>query len=123
MVIFGTDIKSDWSIGANGDFVLVNEEDNARQAIINRLLIPLDELRELGYDNYGNQSFEVIGETDIEAAKAKIKIYTRNCLLKEPRVEEILDISVAFLDNVLTTDISLKMIDSDKPENLLIRYE
>lgn len=122
MVDFGTDIESTWTPNPQGDFKLISDVENAKQAIINRLLTQYDELASLGYTGYGNKSHELAGLTDIKLATETIKIHTHECLLREPRVNEILNIECTYNNKVITVDISIKMIDEDHTENMIITH-
>jgi len=80
----------------------------------------LDELIQFGYNNYGNQSHEVPGSTDIENAKQEIILYTTVCLLQEPRVEGINSISVTFDGvNSISVDADFQLIGEPNPSNLV----
>lgn len=120
MVDFGTDIESSWSANERGDFKIISDTDNAEQAIKNRLSTKYDELESLGYISYGNKSCDVPGMTDIEQAKAYLRLYTEESLLREPRVQEIINIDISYQNRIMTVDISLKMIDSDTTTNLVL---
>jgi hypothetical protein len=120
MVDFGTDFNSQWIANSQGDFLTITGLDNAEQAIYNRLITRLDELIQLNYDNYGNRSYEVLGSTDILNASAEIKIYTTNCLLAEPRVQEIKNIDVDFNGSSTTIHADVMLIGEDKPTNMVI---
>ena len=119
-VHFGTDIDSNWSANPQGDLTTITELSNAEQAIYNRLTTQFGELNELGYTDYGNEAYNVIGETDIESAKQEIIIYTTNCLLTEPRVESIENIRVEYNQQTATIYCDLKLIGEDKGTNLII---
>ena len=119
MVDFGTDIDSSWTANSQGDFALVSQLDNAAQSIQNRVTIKLDELLCLGYTNYGNQSNDLIGNTDIETTEQQIILYTQTCLLQEPRVSDIQDISCSYNGKVATVECSVLLIDEDTPNNLV----
>jgi len=120
MVDFGTDFNSEWTSNSQGDFLTITGLENAEQAIYNRLMTRLDELIQLNYINYGNRSYEVIGTTDLVAGTAEIKIYTTNCLLAEPRVQEINDIDVDFDGSSATVYADVLLIGEDKPTNMVI---
>lgn len=120
MVDFGTDIKSSWTSNERGDFKIISETENAEQAIRNRLLTKYDELESLGYTGYGNKSCDVPGMTNIEQAKSYLRLYTEECLMREPRVQEIIKIDLYYSKKVMTIDISLKMIDEDTTTNLVL---
>jgi hypothetical protein len=119
MVDFGTDVNRLWIPNSKGDFALVSQIDNALQAIYNRVTIKLDELLQLGYTNYGNQSNDLIGNTDIETTEQQIILYTQICLLQEPRIQDIISISCAYSLEVATVECSVLLIDEDTPNNLV----
>lgn len=120
--IYGTDIKNTWEVGPHGDIKTVSGLKNAEQAVYNRLMTKYDELYKF-YDGYGNQDHDVIGETDKAVAENKIKIYTENCLRKEPRVEEIRDIMVTFERDVIIVEVIVKFISENKSSNLVFTLE
>ena len=120
--IYGTDIKNTWEVGPHGDFKRVSGLKNAEQAVYNRLETKYDELYKF-YDGYGNQDFDVIGETDKAIAENKLKIYTENCLKREPRVETINNISVTFVKDVIIVEVSVKFITENTSSNLIFNLE
>ncbi|MBF4474523.1 DUF2634 domain-containing protein [Methanobacterium formicicum] len=120
--IYGTDIKNTWEVGPHGDIKTVSGLKNAEQAVYNRLMTKYDELYKF-YDGYGNHDHDVIGETDKAVAENKLKIYTENCLRKEPRVEEIGDIMVTFERDVIIVEVIVKFISENKSSNLVFTLE
>jgi len=120
--IYGTDIKNTWEVGPHGDFKTVSGIQNAEQAVYNRLMTKYDELYKF-YEGYGNQDHEVIGETDKAIAKNKLKIYTDNCLKREPRVERVDNISVTFEKNVFIVEAVVKFITENAVSNLVFNLE
>lgn len=120
--IFGADIKNTWEVDVNGDLKTVSGIENAKQRVYNRIMTRLDELIEF-YTGYGNESWEIVGETDKEIAASKIKIYTESCLKKEPVVEEILDIQVSFGDEIITVEAEVKFIEQTNSSNLVFGLE
>ena len=118
-VDFGCDIDSSWTANAQGDFKTVSGTDNAAQAVYNRLITKLDELSSFGYTNYGNQSYEIIGNTDIELSKELITLYTTVCLLQEPRVSDINSINVTYSVNLFEVEVNLQLIGENTPTNII----
>lgn len=119
MVNFGTDINRLWIPNAQGDFAIVTGLDNAAQAVYNRVMTKLGELDCLGYTNYGNQSDECLGMTDLQTAEQLIILYTNNCLLQEPRVQDIQNITCVYDGKVATVDALITLIGEDTPNNLV----
>lgn len=118
-VDFGADIDSSWSPSPQGDFKTVSGVDNAFQAVYNRLMTKVGELNAFGYINYGNQSDEVIGSTDIEVGKQLIILYTTVCLLQEPRVQDINSIDVSYTLNSFECNVNIQLIGEDTPTNII----
>jgi hypothetical protein len=118
-VDFGCDINSSWEANPQGDFLTVFGVDNAIQAVYNRLMTKLNELNAFGYINYGNQSDEVIGSTDIEVGKQLIILYTTVCLLQEPRVQDINSIDVSYTLNGFECNVNVQLIGEDTPTNII----
>jgi hypothetical protein len=118
-VDFGTDIDSSWTANAQGDFQTVSGTDNALQAIRNRLLTKLDELIDFGYVSYGNRAIEIIGTTDLKTAEQLIKLYTTECLMQEPRVEEIPAINVVVSNSEFTCEVDIKLIGEANTNNIV----
>ena len=119
MVDFGTDIDRSWSVNNKGDFKIVSGTDNAAQAIYNRVTIKLDELIQLGYTGYGNQANDLMGSTDIEVTNQQIIVYTQTCLLEEPRVSDIQNITCDYNGKVGTVEATVMLIGEDTPNNLI----
>ena len=120
--IYGTDVKNTWEVGPSGDFKTVKGLQNAEQAVYNRLMTKYDELYKF-YDGYGNQDHEVIGETDEAIAANKLKIYTENCLKREPRVELVDNIAVTFEKEMIVVEVSVKFITENTSSNLVFNLE
>lgn len=76
------------------DLSTVSGEDNLEQAIIIRLLTPIGELSALGHPEYGSRLFELVGRTNTETTRNLIRLRVIESVSREPRVEEIIMISV-----------------------------
>jgi hypothetical protein len=112
---YGCDIDSNLELDPEtGDFKIVEGVDNAIQAVKNRLETRLDELISLGYVNYGNQAYEELGITDTFIAIGHTEIYTKNCLLEEPVVEDLLSMDIYFKDNTLYGELVIKLVNSEE---------
>lgn len=122
MVDFGCDFDRSWTATPQGDFKLVTGLSNAEQAVYNRLKTRLGELTALGHSTYGNDAINVPGTTNRAVAENKVIIYTKNCLLQEPRVETIEDIKVIWQERALIIDATVTLIGEDKPTNLIFKY-
>jgi hypothetical protein len=83
----------------------------------------LDELEELGYVDYGNESWDVLGETDKKLVESKIQIYTESCLKDEPVVEEIINIEVTYDGKIANVEIEVRYINETNTSNLVFGLE
>lgn len=119
--IFGTDFNNSFEIGPNGDFKLTSGLENAEQRVYNRSMTKLGELEY--NEDYGNESWSVIGETDREIAESKVKIFEESCLKREPVVEEIIDIDVSFDGKTINVGVEVRYINQTNTSNLVFGLE
>jgi hypothetical protein len=121
--IFGTDLNNTFGVDASGDLKLVVGITNAEQRVYNRIMTKLDELEELGYDSYGNESQTVLGETDKKLIESKIQIYTESCLKQEPVVEDIISVECSFDGRIATVECEIQLIGETNTSNLVFGLE
>ncbi len=102
--ILGTDLNlqekglgSDLVVSPTGDLVIVSEEPNLAQAIINRLRTIEGELYEIEHPTYGSRLYDFIGELNNDITRNRIRNYIKSTLMKEPRIKEIVKITVKSL--------------------------
>ena len=100
----GTDLQlqekglgSDLLVSPTGDLVIVSEEPNLAQAIINRLRTIEGELYEIEHPTYGSRLYDFIGELNNDLTRNRIRNYIKSTLMKEPRIKEIIKITVKSL--------------------------
>ena len=99
--------------------------DNLIQALYLRFLTPRGELAILGHPNYGSRLAELIGELNTETTRNRAKLYVLQSLADEPRVKKVLDAKVTQNPRdrtVMDIKISLLVIDSDTPLNLVFPF-
>lgn len=99
--------------------------DNLRQALLLRFLTPAGQLAQLGHPDYGSRLFELIGELNNETNRNRAKMYVLQALGAEPRVREVLSVTVTQNRRERTQidiDVSLVPIDSDTPLNLVFPF-
>jgi phage baseplate assembly protein W len=87
-------LGSDLAISPSGDLEVVSEEHNLSQAIINRLRTREGELADLGHLLYGSRLYELIGQPNNERTRELARLYTRDCIAKDPRVMDIASVTV-----------------------------
>ena len=105
--IYGSDIKlrmgqsagfygigADLYVNRKGDVDIVSGRENLGQAIIHRLMTRLGELEDLGYPEYGSNLHELIGSPNNQQTQRMVKLYVKQCISQEVRVEKIDNINV-----------------------------
>lgn len=99
---FGTDLRLVFARGSEGadlacglqDLETVSGLDNLVQALTLRLLVDRGELQGLGHPRYGSRIRDLIGEPLDRPNLELLRRYVRQELLRDPRVEEVLQVSV-----------------------------
>ena len=76
------------------DMQLVSGRDNLAQAIAIRLLTPRGELAALAHPDFGSRLHELVGRQNTETARNLAKLYILESLQNEPRVSEVLNVTV-----------------------------
>ena len=99
---FGTDLRlvfardsegADLAVGLQ-DLETVEGLENLVQALTLRLLVDRGELDGLGHPRYGSRIRDLIGEPLDRANLELLRRYVRQELQRDPRVEEVLQVSV-----------------------------
>lgn len=96
------------------DLGQVAGRENLAQALILRLLTPLGALTPLGHPDYGCRLQELIGQNNTELARVRARLFTLQALRQEPRVREVLGLSVTVADGqpgTLIISFSVQPID------------
>jgi len=76
------------------DLGVVDGRANLGQALILRLLTPRGSLGPLGHERFGSRLGELIGRRNDETTRNLARLYTLEALGEEPRVREVLGLSV-----------------------------
>lgn len=100
--LFGTDLRLVFARGSEGADLAVGLQDletvegleNLVQALTLRLLVDRGELAGLAHPRYGSRIRDLIGEPLDRANLELLRRYVRQELLRDPRVEEVLQVSV-----------------------------
>ncbi len=77
------------------DLAVARGHDSLRQALLLRLLTPLGSLGPLGHASYGSRLHELIGELNVLTTRQLARSYTLRALRDEPRVADVLEVTVA----------------------------
>jgi phage baseplate assembly protein W len=88
------ELGSDLAISSSGDLETVSKEFNLGQAIVNRIRTTQGELRDFGHSLYGSRLYELVGEPNNQRTRELARLYTRESVLRDPRVKEIISITV-----------------------------
>lgn len=107
------------------DLATLTQVENLQQALLLRFLTPVGELAQLGHPDYGCRLHELIGEPNTETNRNKAKLFTLLALQAEPRVKEVVELSVTTHRSRPTrVDIAakVKVIDSDTVLNLVFPF-
>src|SRR5262249_45927818 len=76
------------------DLATLSGVDNLSQALLIRLLTPSGALADLGHPEYGSPLYPRIGELNSETNRNRAKLFTLEALAQEPRISQVLSISV-----------------------------
>jgi len=128
--LLGTDLKladiemgMDLEVSGQGDLKVAQGAYNLGQAVINRLICRKGELSQLGHTNYGSRLYELVGEPNNERTRELARMYTKECLRSEPRVEKILKVSVKSVGrDRLDIFISVVPIGSEVALNIVFPF-
>jgi phage baseplate assembly protein W len=119
------DLGSELGISLSGDLETVSGELNLGQAIAHRLRVRQGELSDLGHPHYGSRLFELVGEPNNERTRELARVYTRECVLQDPRVNEVVDIRVTVPKNQsdrIDINISVLHIGSMTAMNIVFPF-
>ena len=120
-----TELGVDLSVSARGDLQTVRDELNLGQAIVHRFRTRKGELADIGRSNYGSRLYELIGEPNNETTRERAKAIVRDALRQDPRVKEIVRITVetrkGSLD-IIDIDITVIAIGSNVPLNVVFPF-
>lgn len=107
--IYGTDFDSQGRVASNGDLLLVNGLDNAKQSIKNTILT-----KKGNYDyidpEHGSLIHEVHGEPKTEATLLLLELLLSNALKNHPMVEEY-EIKPYHNDKSINAEITCYLVD------------
>jgi len=111
-VDFGCDFDSSFELlSPGGHFKTVKDNENAEQIIINRLTTIPEDLDLFNYNHPHNNAYKYIGATDVEHAKALIKLASEEALIRLSVVKEIIELEVNYNYKTCFVDIKVKLID------------
>ena len=115
---FGTDIKSNWEFTEHGDLQIVQNDENIKQAILNRLNTKLDGLG-LYYEEYGSLLQNLLGYPINEETLEFIRIEIETSLNKDPRLNNY-EVNVTEKDGEININIFIWYNGEELEYNLVI---
>lgn len=77
------------------DLAIVEGRAHLTQSLLNRLHTRQGELAQLGHPDYGSRLYQLIGERNNDRTRLRAELYIRECLAKESRIQESVDIVFA----------------------------
>lgn len=101
--IYGTDLRLVFTheqadlAWSEQDLSVITGLDNLVQALTLRLLMDKGDLKPLGHPDYGSNIRDFLGENMTPANRELMRRYIRRTLLSDPRVAEVLAITIQLL--------------------------
>jgi phage baseplate assembly protein W len=118
-------IGMDLQISKNGDIRTVSGRHNLGQAILHRLLTRRGELADLGHPDYGSRLYELIGEPNNERTRELVRLFAKECISQDPRIQDIKKLTVCVADDnpyIVLLDITVLPIKSNVPMNITFPF-
>ncbi len=115
----------DLLVSKKGDLQTVSGRENLGQAILHRMMTRQGELAYIGHPDYGSRLHELIGEPNNESTRDLVRLYMKECISQEPRVQDIVSLLVnVHKDNphVVLVDITVLPIKSNVPMNVVFPF-
>lgn len=108
------------------DLRVVQDVDNAVQAVVHRIKTERGELAALGHPEYGSRHHALIGQPNSENNRNLVKLYILQALAHEPRIAKIRKAEVR-VDRKAAPDrvdivLELSFIGSPVPANLVVPF-
>ena len=114
VMLFGTDIRSDWSFNEHGDLTLVGNKDNVGQAISNRLQTQLNEL-DLFYAGYGSFLTQFLGWKRNNSTLEFMRLEIETRLAGDPRLTSY-TVNLEYGEETNTVEIHISLTLDDGEE-------
>ena len=118
-------IGMDLQISKKGDLRTVSGRQNLGQAILHRLMTRRGELTDLGHPDYGSRLYELIGEPNNERTRDLVRLYAKECISQDPRIQDLKKLTVSVADDnphVVLLDITVLPIKSNVPMNITFPF-
>lgn len=115
----------DLLVSKKGDLQTVSGRENLGQAILHRMMTRQGELVDIGHPDYGSRLHELIGEPNNESTRDLVRLYIKECISQEPRVQDIVSLLVkVHKDNphAVLVDITVLPIKSNVPMNVVFPF-
>jgi hypothetical protein len=110
-------------VSAVQDIGVVKGRENLGQALILRLLTLKGALAPLGHPEYGSRLLTLVGELNNDTNRNLARLYTLEALGQEPRVKQVLDLSVAVGSGPDSIAIGFSVLPVDDSDPLALSLE
>jgi phage baseplate assembly protein W len=118
-------LGADFGMNRNGDLDLVSGRYNLGQALLHRLLTRVGELGDIGHPDYGSRLHELIGRPNNEETRELVRLYIKECISQEIRVQDIISIRITVPPDdrhTVLADITVLPIYTNHPMNLVFPF-
>ena len=120
--IYGCDYSSTGEVSSNGDIMLKEGLENAKQAIRNQLLTRIGTYPSVD-NEYGSSIYELYGEDLTKPNLEALTVHISNALLKQERVRRIINIyPYVTIDKKIKCNITVELVNGSE-ESLNIEIE
>lgn len=114
--IYGCDYSSKGYVTSNGDIGCVRDLENVAQQVHNRLRTRLGTYPAID-DGYGSEVHLILGEKNNTQLLRELEVYIQNCMVEEPRVQEVLDLQILKKDkDTVLIELLLQLVDGSEME-------
>jgi len=115
--VLGTDLRLSstlwgWDLSASGagDLETGSGDDNLVQALTLRFNTSRGQLAGLGHPDYGSRLPELIGRPNNVTTRNLVKFYALECIRQEPRIQEVLAVTVETTPEQGRVDVHLRLL-------------
>lgn len=113
----GTDIKSDWTFNENGDLTLIQDNDNLKQAVYNRITCYAGSFKHF-YNEYGSVLSNYFGFRKDNTTLEFMRIELERVLLQDPRIQKF-DLNLEYVTEGIRVELTIHTQETDTELNFI----